>query len=70
MMGGEELAADRHLGSVPTLNLPTGCDLAGLFVADGTQEVLVVSTGSSPMVTEARNIHNDRDAKRNAVLVD
>lgn len=69
-MGGVELTADRHLGSVPTLNLPTGCDLAGLFVAGGTQEVLVVSIGSSPMVTEARNIDNDRDAKRNAVLVD
>ena len=64
-----QLTAERHLDSVPTLNLPTGYELAGLFVADGTQEVLVVSTGSVPTVTEARKIHHDRDAKRNAVLV-
>jgi len=63
------LTAARRLEAVPTLDLPVGYDLEALHVADGSHEVLHVSCGTTPTLTDGRQIHRSRDARRNVVLV-
>jgi hypothetical protein len=66
---GIVLQASRLLDSLPDLELPAGYELGGLAIGEGTQEVLTVASRSNPTVTDGRQIHKDRDARRNVVLV-
>ncbi|SVB69266.1 uncharacterized protein METZ01_LOCUS222120, partial [marine metagenome] len=66
---GIVLAAPRLLDSLPDLELPTGYELGELAIGEGTQEVLTVTSPSNPTVTDGRQIHKDRDSRRNVVLV-
>jgi len=63
------LTAPRRLSTVATLDLPFGYDLEALHVAEGSHEVLHVSCGTTPTLTDGRQIHKSRDARRNVVLV-
>jgi hypothetical protein len=66
---GIVLAAPRLLDSLPDLELPAGYELGGLAIGEGSQEVLTVESLSNPTVTDGRQIHKDRDSRRNVVLV-
>ena len=63
------MTAARRLDAVPTLDLPEGYELDALHIGGDGQEVLVVSSAANPTVTDGRQVHKDRDARRNIVLV-
>ena len=66
---GIVLVTPRLLDSLPDLELPAGYELGQLAIGEGTQEVLTVTSPSNPTVADSRQIHKDRDSRRNIVLV-